>query len=290
MKTKKIHVRTKRLNRSAGGDFGITVILLIFGLFMVLPMVYAISCSLKPLDEFWIFPPRFLVMKPTTKNFRDLFRIMSASWVPFTRYIFNTVFIAVVGTAGHVILSSMAAYALSKHKFPGREIIFKIIVLSLMFNAAVTAVPNFIIMSKLGWINQYKALIVPALAAPLGLYLMKQFMEQILVDSVLESARIDGASEWKILWSIVMPMVKPAWLTLIIFSFQGLWNMGASVYIQSEELKPFNYALSQILAGGIARAGTGAAAAVMMMIVPIMIFIFTQSNIVETMASSGMKE
>jgi len=235
MKTKKIHVRTKRLNRSAGGDFGITVILLIFGLFMVLPMVYAISCSLKPLDEFWIFPPRFLVMKPTTKNFRDLFRIMSASWVPFTRYIFNTVFIAVVGTAGHVILSSMAAYALSKHKFPGREIIFKIIVLSLMFNAAVTAVPNFIIMSKLGWINQYKALIVPALAAPLGLYLMKQFMEQILVDSVLESARIDGASEWKILWSIVMPMVKPAWLTLIIFSVSlpGLMSIVTLVSLTS---------------------------------------------------------
>ena len=283
-------VNRRALNRSRGADVGINLFLLVCGLFMALPMIYAISSALKPLDELWLFPPRFLVRNPTLKNFQDLFRLMSNSWVPFSRYIFNTAFIAVTGTAGHVIISSMCAYVLSKHKFPGRVLIFNMIVLALMFNGSVTAIPNFVIMSKLGWVNTYRALIVPAFGASLGLYLMKQFMDQVIPDSILESARVDGASEWRTFWRIVMPMVKPAWLTLIIFSFQALWNSGASIFIHSENLKTLNYALSQILAGGIARAGAGAAASVIMMIVPVTIFVITQKSIVETMATSGMKD
>ncbi|AUS98690.1 ABC transporter permease [Clostridium thermosuccinogenes] len=257
---------------------------------MVLPMVYAISNSLKPLEEIWYFPPRFFVRNPTLKNFRDLFRIMSESWVPFSRYIFNTFLITGVGTFGHVVLASLCAYALSKHDFPGKNLMFSMVVLSLMFSGVVTQIPNFIIVAKLGWIDSYKAIIIPAFGSSLGLYLMKQFMEQMIPDSVLESARMDGAHEWKVFWKIVMPLVKPAWLTLTIFSIQGLWGMGANKFIQSEELKTLNYALSQILAGGIARAGTGSAAAVLMMIVPIVAFIITQSNVIETMSTSGMKD
>lgn len=257
---------------------------------MMLPMVFAIASALKPLEEIWFFPPRFFVRNPTLKNFTDLFRIISDSWVPFSRYIFNTVFITAVGTFGHVILASLCAYALSKHDFPGKNILFQMVVLSLMFSAAVTQIPNFVIIARLGWIDSYKSVIIPAFASTLGLYLMKQFMEQMVPDSVLESARMDGAHEWAIFWKIVMPMVKPAWLTLIMLSIQGLWGMGESRLIQSEELKTINYALSQILAGGIARTGTAAAAMVMMMVVPILVFIITQSNIIETMSTSGMKE
>lgn len=278
------------IRRSYFVDFGIYLFLLFFGLFMVLPMVYAISNALKPLEEIWFFPPRFFVRNPTMKNFTDLFRIMSESWVPFSRYIFNTVFITGVGTFGHVVLASLCAYALSKHDFPGKNLMFGMVVLSLMFSASVTQIPNFIIISKLKWVDSYSAIIIPAFASSLGLYLMKQFMEQMIPNSVLESARMDGAKEWTVFWKIVMPMVKPAWLTLIIFSIQGLWGMGANRFIQSEELKTLNYALSQILAGGIARAGTGSAAAVLMMLVPIVVFIITQSNIIETMSTSGMKE
>jgi ABC-type glycerol-3-phosphate transport system permease component len=184
----------------------------------------------------------------------------------------------------------LCAYVLSKHKFPGKGIMFSMVVLSLMFSGVVTQIPNFIIIASLGWIDTYKALIIPAFASSLGLYLMKQFMDQMIPDAILESARIDGASEWKIFWTIAMPMVKPAWLTLIIFSMQGLWGIGANHFIQSEELKTLNYALSQILAGGIARTGTGSAAAVLMMIVPIIVFIISQSKIIETMSASGMKE
>ncbi len=167
---------------------------------------------------------------------------------------------------------------------------FKLIVLALLFNASVTAIPNFMMMTWLHLLDNPLALIVPAFGSSLGLYLMKQFMEQMVQDSVLEAARIDGAGEWRVFWGIVMPTVKPAWLTLIIFSFKDLWNIGATNYIYSENLKTLNYAMSQILAGGIARAGVGAAAAVIMMIVPITVFIITQSNVVETMGASGMKE
>ncbi|MEA4832765.1 MAG: carbohydrate ABC transporter permease [Oscillospiraceae bacterium] len=278
------------MNRSFSGDVGINIILLIFGAFMFLPMLYTILQSLKPLDELWIFPPRLYVVNPTGKNFSDLFKLMSASQVPFSRYIFNTVFTSVIGTFGNVMLSSFAAYALAKIKFPGRKFFFDIIVYSLMFNATVTAITNFITMSLLGWVDTYLAIVVPAFASTLGLYLMKQFMETSVPDSVLESARLDGASEMRVLWTIAMPMVKPAWLTLIIFSFQGLWNQGASLYIHSEQLKSFGYAIGQIISGGIVRAGAGAASTVVMMSVPIIVFVVSQSNIIETMSTSGMKD
>jgi len=278
------------LSRSTGGDIGITLLLVLIGAFMFLPMFYVVLQSFKPLDELWIFPPRFLVYNPTFKNYKDLFILMNTSWVPFSRYVFNTVFVSVVGTTGNLFLSSLAAYAMAKIKFPGRSWMFKLVRTSLMFHATVTAIASFIIMSAFHWVDTYWAIVIPAFCTSLGLYLMKQFMESNVSDAVLESARLDGASEFKTFWVIAMPMVKPAWLTLIIYSFQGLWNSGSSIYIQSEQLKSFNYAIQQIVAGGIKRAGAGAASTVIMMLVPITVFIIMQSNIIETMGSSGMKD
>lgn len=286
----KLKKRTKQLNRSRLGNFGIYVILTVLGVFMLLPMIYTVSSSLKPLDELWVFPPRFFVRNPTLTNFVELFRVLNNSVVPFSRYLFNTILISVVGTTGHVILASMCAYAFSKHTFPGSKAMFKVIVTTLMFNATVTAIPNFMIMTWLRLLDTYAALILPAFGSALGLYLMKQFMEQMVNNSVLEAARIDGAGEFRIFWQLVMPLVKPAWLTLIIFCFKDLWNMGGTVYIQTEQLKTFNYAMSQIISGGIARAGVGSAAAVIMLVVPVTVFLLTQSNVVETMGASGMKE
>lgn len=254
-------------------------------------MVFAISNSLKPLNEFWVFPPRFFVKHPTFNNFVDMFNLLDLSWVPFSRYVFNTVIIALIGTAGHVLLASMCAFAFAKYSFRGSKFLFQTVVLALMFNTTVTAIPNFIIMSRLHWVDTYFAVIVPTFAGSLGLYLMKQFMETMIPDSLIEAAEIDGANKWYIFWKIAMPNVRPAWLTLIVFTFQGLWNSGSTVYIQSEQLKTVNYALSQIMAGGsIARAGAGAAATVVMMLPPMIVFMLTQSNIVATMATSGMKD
>ena len=278
------------LNRSAGGDLGITFMLTLLGLFMFIPMYYVVIQSLKPLDELFMFPPRFYVIKPTLENFSDLFLLMGDSWVPFSRYIFNTVFTTFCGTVGNLITASMAAYALSKLRFPGRNMIFQIIVMSLMFHSTVNAVTHFIILSAFGWIDTYLSIIVPSMATTMGLYLMKQFMETSVPDTVLESARLDGASEFRTYLVIAMPMVKPAWLTLIIECFKSLWNSGATIYVHSEELKTFNYAIGQILSGGIARSGAGAAATVVMMLVPILVFVLNQSQIIETMGSSGMKD
>ena len=288
---KKLRTRNHKvvLNRSAGGDFGITVFLIIFGAFMFIPLYYAVVQSLKPLDELWNYPPKFYVVSPTFKNFGDMFKSMSSSWVPFSRYIFNTVLISVGGTFGNLFLGSLAAYTVSKIKFPGRNMLFSAVRLSLMFTATVTAIVNYMTMSALGLVDTYWALIIPAWGATLGMFLMRQFMVSGISDAVLESARLDGSSELRTYWTIAMPMVKPAWLTLIVYSFKDLWNTGASTYIQSEQLKTFNYAISQIVSGGIARAGAGSAVAVIIMIPPIIVFLISQSSVMETMAHSGIK-
>jgi ABC-type glycerol-3-phosphate transport system permease component len=282
----------KRINRSWTVD--ILLFLLIAGVaaFMSLPLVYTVNRAFMPIDEIFAFPPRFVVHNPTFKNFTDLVGIFSDSWVPFSRYVFNTFFIATVGTAGHVIIASAAAYPLAKVKFPGRNVLFSIVVMSLMFTAYITQVPNYMTISWLGMINTYWAILIPAFGSTLGLYLMKQFMEQI-PDALIEAAKIDGASEYRIFWQIVMPVVKPAWLTLIIFSLQGLWTNGSVTshkYIYSEQLRTVDAVFGQIASGGIARTGPVAAVTLLMMIVPITVFIVTQSNVIQTMSTSGLKD
>ncbi|GAA4062553.1 carbohydrate ABC transporter permease [Amphibacillus indicireducens] len=279
----------KRLNRSMPVTILLFLFLALVGVFMALPLVYAVNNAFKPLDELFIFPPRFFVRNPTLDNFYDLASVMSDSWVPMSRYFFNTILITVFGTGGHIILASMAAYPLAKYKFPGSKGIFQIVVLALMFSPHVTAIPNFMVMSGLGWIDSHLSIIIPAMAFPLGLFLMKQFMEQI-PDPMLEAAKIDGASEFRIFWQIVMPNVKPAWLTLLILQFPILWGTDGGTFVYSEELKTLNYALQQITNAGIARAGVGAAVALILMTVPIGMFILSQSNVIETMSSSGMKD
>ena len=282
-------VKRRKPNRSVVGDVVIYFLLFLIALAMVFPLVFAVSSALKPLDELFLFPPKVFAQNPTMDNFQDLSVTMGKSWVTFSRYIFNTVFITVVGTAGHLIIASMGAFVLAKYEFPGSKLFFSIVVTALMFNGYVTAIPNYLIISKLGWIDTYWAIIVPAFAAPMGLFLMKQFMEGLPM-SLVEAAMIDGASRWKIFIQIIMPNVKPAWLTLIIFSVQNLWNNKAATFIYSEEKKTLVYALQQIQSGGIARTGQAAAVTVVVMVVPILIFVLSESQILETMASSGLKD
>ncbi len=282
-------VKKRKPNRSIAGDIALYLFLLLVAAIMVFPIVYAVNAALKPLDELFMFPPRIFAKNPTINNFADLFVTMGKSWVTFSRYLFNTVFITAVGTAGHLMIASMGAFVLAKYDFPGNAFFFKIVTVAMMFSYYVTGIPNYILINKLGWIDTYWAIIIPAFASPMGLFLMKQFMEG-LPTSLIEAAKIDGANEWKVFFRIVMPNVKPAWMTLIIFSVQGLWNNRASTFIYSEERKTLVFALQQIQAGGIARTGQGAAVLVVVMIVPILIFIFSESQILETMASSGLKD
>ncbi len=286
---KKLRVRNHRvvLNRSKGGDTGITIMLFILGIFMFLPMWYLIITSLKPLGERNITPPNLYVIKPTLQNFIDLFSNMNSTWVPISRYIFNTIIISVSATFGCLVLGSLTAYALSKIKFPGRVFIFKVIQYSLMISSTISGITNFFIFVWLGWLNTYWISIVPVWASTLGLYLMKQFIDSNVSDEMIEAARIDGAGELRIYWQIVMPLVKPAWLTLLVTTFQNVWNAGASVYVWSEQLKTFNSAIATISTVSV---GASSAGSVVMMSVPIAFFIINQSKIVETMGSSGMKD
>ncbi len=277
------------INGSAGGTVFIVFILILFGSFMILPFVYSILQSLKPPEELFRFPPRFFVVNPTLKSFTQLFTIANTSWVPFSRYLLNSIFITVVGTFGQVILASMAAFPLSKFEFPGSKLIFNIVVWSLLFTGGVTAIPTYIVMAKLHLINTHWSLILPTMGASMGLFLMKQFMEQLPM-SLVESARIDGAGQMTIWFRIAMPNVKPAWLTLVIFAFQGLWNNAGGGYIYKEQLKTLPSALSQMTSSGMSRVGAAAAAAVLLMIPPIITFLVTQSNVIKTMAHSGIKD
>ncbi|MCL2664592.1 MAG: carbohydrate ABC transporter permease [Defluviitaleaceae bacterium] len=277
------------LNRSIAGNAGLLFFISLMGVIMFLPMLFTIMNAFKPLDEMFYFPPRFFVRNPTMDNFFDLGVLLSTSWVPFSRYVLNTLIITGFGVVGHVLISSMAAYPISKHDFPGQKVLLRMVVLSLMFAGAVTAIPNYIIISALGMNNTYLAVIVPAFSYSLGFYLMKNFIDQ-LPDSLLESARMDGAKELRVYWSIVMPNVKPAWLTLTILQFQVLWGTTGGQFLRSEQLKPLNYALGQIVAGNIARQGAGSAVGLIMMSVPVTFFIVSQSKILQTMATSGMKE
>ena len=281
--------KRRRPNRSIWGDIGIYFMLTLVAVAMVFPLVFSICMALKPLDELFRFPPRVFPQNPTLDNFSDLIVTMGQSWVPFMRYLTNTVFITVVGTFGHVVIASMAAFVLAKYDFPGGRLFFSVVVTALMFTGYVTGIPNYIIMSRMHMIDTYWAIILPAFAAPVGLFLMKQFMEG-LPTSLIEAAHLDGAGEFRVFWNIVMPNVKPAWLTIIIFSVQSLWNANAATVIYSEQRKTLVYALQQIQAGGIARTGQAAAVTVIVMLVPITIFIFSQSRILETMASSGLKD
>ena len=276
-------------NRSRGGDVVNFLFLCAVGVFMALPLVYIIVNAFKPLDEIFMFPPRFFVRNPTMNNFSELYIVLADSWVPFSRYVFNTLFITATGTLFHVLFASMAAFALCKIDLPGKNVLFFIVVNSLMFTPAVTGVPNYMIMTNLRLTDTYASIILPAVGSSMGLFLMKQFMSTV-PDALIEAAKIDGAQQMTIFWRVVMPQVKPAWLTLVIFCVQSLWNANGGVYIYTEHMKTLPYALSQIVGGGIARTGVASTVSLIMLVVPVCTFILTQSNIVETMASSGIKE
>ena len=276
--------------RSIGGNIGTFIFLLIIALFMLLPLVFVVSSAFKPLSELFIFPPKLFPMNPTLDNFKDLSSLLGDSWLPFSRYVFNSLAVTVIGTFGNIIFSSMAAYVLSKHNFPGKNILFQTVVLSLLFSTVVTGIPNYIIITKLHMINTVWALILPLLPSSLGLFLMKQFMDQMIPDTLLEAARLDGAGENRIFFSICLPLVKPAIMTLLIYSFQGIWNSTGGSYIFNEKLKTLPTALNNIITSGISRTGVSSAVSLLLILPPIAVFLFAQSNVLQTMATSGMKD
>ena len=281
--------RKLKRRRSLAVDILLFILLAGFGVFSLFPLIFTVVNAFKPMSEIFIFPPKLTVDNPTMNNFYDLSFILESFDVPMSRYIFNTAVITGLGTLGTVLLGSMAAFALAKYQFPGSRLMSSLIVYALMFSASVTAIPNYLIMTYLGLVDTYWAVILTAIGGTLGLYLMKNFIVQI-PDSLIEAATIDGANEFTIYWKIIMPLCKPAWITLIILSFQQMWGTTGGVFIYSEELKPVSYVLSQLVSGGIARTGVSSAVSLIMMTVPVAVFVISQSNVLETMSTSGMKD
>lgn len=279
----------KRYTRNKFGNVMYFLFLIAMGSFSVLPLIYCVCTAFKPLDELLVFPPTFFVRNPTFENFTQLPVLLESLRVPASRYIFNSVFISVVATTAHIIVSSMAAFALAKSKIKLKGLIFAVIQMALLYNAYTLAVPQYLIFSTMNIIDTFWVYILPAIPATTGVFLIKQYMDSSVPDSLLEAARIDGANVWQIYIRIVMPIIKPAWMTLLLLSFQSLWSVIPSGTIFSEELKTLPYVLSSITAGGIARAGSSMAATVLMMIPPIAVFFISQSNVLETMSTAGMK-
>ena len=285
---KKIKIK-KQLNRSHTGNFLVFLMLVVFGVFMGLPLYYNIIQSFKPVEERFIFPPRFYVVNPTGSNYSQLFTLVSDLTVPFSRYLFNSIFVSIVSTGIGVMIGAMAAYPFAKKKFPGKDGLWRLIMLTLLFSGGVTALPAYIVKAKLGLINTYWVLILPSLASTLHMFLLRQFMLQI-PDSLLDAAKLDGANDFRIFYNVVLPNVKPAFMTVVVLSFQNVWNNGSAGVIFREDLKLLPTALGQITAGGIARSGAAAAAAVLLMIPPIVAFVINQSKMLQTMAHSGIKD
>ena len=280
----------KRYTRSNGGDTVLVLFLLAGGLFSVLPLAYSIITAFKPLDELLVFPPTFFVRRPTLGNFITLPSLVTGLQVPFSRYVFNSFFIAVVITVSHVLVASMAAFALSKSKLRIVTVLFWIVQFSLMYNGTTLAIPQYLITVNMGLVDTYWAYILPSIPSAVGVFLMKQYVDSGIPDSLLEAAKIDGAGSFRILWSSVMPLIRPAWLTLALLSFQSSWSMVAGGTILSESLKTLPYCVSQIAGAGIARSGNMAAMSVILMAPPIFMYWISQSSIMETMSSAGIKE
>lgn len=283
------HVKGQaRLSRSRGGDYFMYFIMFFFGIIFAIPLYYTVLNSFKPLNELSVFPPRFYVINPTTEHYTLMLRLLSSSKIPFSRYLFNTVFITIVGTVGSIIIASVAAYPLAKHDFVGKSALYNIIVWAMMFSGEVTSIPSYLIVTGLGLYNTYWSIFLPNWSGTGNVFLMRQFMEANIPSAVVEAAKIDGSNEWNIYWRIVMPNVKPAWLTLIIFNFGGYWGSGAG-YINIEEMKLLPTAIGQITSAGMTRAGAGCAVGVFMLVPPLILFLFSQSAIMETMSTAGLK-
>lgn len=282
--------QSKRYTRSRAGNVVYVVFLLLFGIFSVLPLIYCITTSFKPLDELMIFPPRFLVTRPTAQNYLALPGLLSNLRIPLSRYIFNSVFISLVTTVLYVFISTMAAFVLTKSHIKGKKLIFKSIQYALLFNAFTLAIPQYLIFSYLKMIDTYWVYVLPYLASTMGVFLMKQYMEGSVPDALLEAARIDGAGYFRTFWEIVFPMVKPCCMTLTLFAFRDVWSGVPGGTIFSEALKTLPAIMTQITAGGIARAGSAMAVTVIMMLPPILVYMISQSNVLESMNSAGIKE
>ncbi|MDK2886551.1 MAG: multiple sugar transport system permease protein [Thermosipho sp. (in: thermotogales)] len=261
--------------------------------FMLLPIIFIFSQAFKPIDELFLYPPRFFVRRPTFNNFYELFAATKGSSIPVSRYLINSILTALFTVIFTIIISVFAGYALSKKRFKAKNLIFTINNLALMFVPVAVIIPRYLIVQKLGLIDTFIINVLSLLAMPIGIFLIKQFVDQI-PDALIEAALIDGANDFQIIFNLIMPLLKPAISTVGILAFQVAWNSAdASTYfINNENLRTFAFYVSNLTAvtgNTIAGQGIAAAASLIMFVPNLVLFIFMQSRVMNTMAHSGLK-
>ncbi|MCI5954192.1 MAG: carbohydrate ABC transporter permease [Lachnospiraceae bacterium] len=276
------------------GQIKIYLMVLPMVLLCGLPIVFIIFHAFKPMEELFAFPPKFITLNPTLDNFRKLIKASRTGSIPLSKYVFNSLFITVAVVFGSLAFSTMAAYALSKLKFKGRNLMMQINQIALMFVSCAVMIPRYLVVNKLGMIDTYWAEILPLIALPVGLFLIKQFVDQV-PDSLIEAAYMDGAKEWTIYLKIILPLIKPAIATAAILVFQQVWtNLETSnYYINDDSLKSLAFYMSTLTSttttNTVAGQGIAAAASLIMFLPNLILFCILQKNVMNTMAHSGIK-
>jgi multiple sugar transport system permease protein len=283
-------INPTRLHRSQLPFF---LFLIPFSVLMLLPILFIINHAFKPRSELFAYPPRFFVINPTFDNFNELSRLVSASGVPFSRYLVNSLIVTIVGVTLAIFITAFSAYALSKLKFRGKKVLFEINTLALMFVPIAVQIPRYLIIARSGLIDTYAAHILPVIVMPVAMFLIKQFIDQT-PNEIIESAKIDGASEMQIFMKIVLPVIAPAIATVGILAFQAIWNdVSTSVlYINDESKRTLAFymqSLTSIQGNTVAGQGMAAAASLIMFIPNLVLFIILQGKVMNTMAHSGIK-
>ncbi|MBR3645534.1 MAG: carbohydrate ABC transporter permease, partial [Lachnospiraceae bacterium] len=257
---------------------------------MIIPIVYIVCQAFKPLGEMYRFPPTIIVRKPTLSNFKNLFEIGGATGIPMSRYFFNSILVAVATVVINVVITIMAAYVFAKKKFAIKGALWGINQLALMFVPTAVAVPRYMIISSSGLVNTWWAHIFPLVAVPVGLFLVKQFVDGI-PDALIEAAVMDGAGDLTIIRKVIVPLTKPALATSIVLTFQQVWNNveTSNNFITEESMRTINFFASSLqVNNAVAAAGIGAAAQVLIFLPNLIIFICMQSQVMNTMSHSGI--
>ncbi|MBR6303205.1 MAG: carbohydrate ABC transporter permease [Lachnospiraceae bacterium] len=276
------------------GQIKIYLLVLPMVLLCGLPIIFIIFHAFKPMEELFAFPPKFITLHPTLDNFVKLIKASRSGSIPLSKYFFNSIFVTVAVVFGSLLFSTMAAYALSKIKFKGAKIMMQINQIALMFVSVAVMIPRYLVVNKLGMIDTYWAEILPLLALPVGLFLIKQFVDQV-PDSLIEAAYMDGAKEWQIYLKVILPLIKPAIATAAILVFQQVWNNleTSNYYVNDDSIKSLAFYMNTLTSttttNTVAGQGIAAAASLIMFLPNLILFIILQKNVMNTMAHSGIK-
>ena len=260
-------------------------------MFMVLPVIMLINRAFMPLGELFAFPPHIFAHNPTLNNFKQLFALSGTTGIPMMRYLLNSVIVTLLTIALNLIITILGAYTFAKKNFKGKAVLFEINQLALMFVPTAVAIARYLVIVKLDLVDTWLVHVLPLVAMPVGLFLVKQFTDQI-PDALVEAAVIDGARELTIVRKIIVPLIKPALATSVVLTFQQVWmaTEASNNYINNDTMRTLAYYLGSLSTNNaVAAAGMTAAASMLLFLPNLIIFVCMQTQVMNTMSHSGIK-